>query len=167
MSATTLTQPEADSPASRRPRVRLIVFAMLVVGWAAWLAWLTLTTANPPVINRVQVLSSDLVLVGKWEDRAAGRLNVSRELKHGELTGIITIQAVPLVPKISGPDGEWIVPVRRIRTGYAVTSGKFANRPAGKQPAAAPEIDVKPQVYPATPDVFEQLAEVLPAAVPH
>lgn len=166
MSATAQTQPETDSPASRRPRVRLVVFSVIVAGWVAWLGWLTLTTANPPVINRVQVLASDLVLVGKWSDRQAGRFDVSRELKHGKVTGNITIQNVPAAPGTAAPDAEWVVPVRRTGDAYTVTAGQFANRPAGPQKGVAPEIDVKAQIYPATPNVFGQIAELLPAAKP-
>jgi hypothetical protein len=144
--------------------VRLIVIAALVVGWIGWLAWLTLNTANPPIVNRVQLLASDLVIVGRWEDRTAGRLRIVRELKHGELAGTITVERAPPPRGISDADAEWIVPVRRTRAGYAVTSGKFVNRPERAGGAAGDKIDIPPQIYPATKDILRQIEVLLPKA---
>lgn len=140
----------------------LAVGSVLVVVWIGFLAALTWTTANPPVANAVQIASSDLILVGHWKERAAGRFHVERELKSGQLRGEVLIEDVP---PFGPPDhAAWVIPVIRRGKKYSVTQGELINRPVNPQaqPNRPPwKVEVPAQCYPATADVLQQIDAVL------
>jgi|GEM_PF-3390944 len=167
MSTVLSTPPQTFAPASPS-RWLLIVFAVIVVVWVGLLSWLTLNTANPPVVNRVQILSSDLVLVGRWQDVAAGNFDVTRELKYGELTGVVTLLG-PKPATATPNEAEWVIPVRRTKNALSITEGKFINRPQQNDivpPGPEWRVAITPQIYPATASVFEQIDRILAAASP-
>jgi hypothetical protein len=172
MPSATLPAAKDAAVASAAPiagRRALASAAAVTLGWVLFLAVVTWRTANPPAINIVQILESDLVLVGSWQDRRAGRFEVLEELKHGGRTGLMTVAGAPCAK--SPAETTWVVPVRREGTSWKVTQGRFANRPLeahARDPDAPPPwiVQVEPQCYPATDDVLRQIRMLLerPAA---
>ena len=146
-------------------QMSLWLAAFFVAAWVICLASLTWSTANPPVVNRVQVQSSRLVLLGHWTEQAAGQFHVERELVHGRLTGPVTIQGLPKggLPRTV----NWIIPVTPIGTVYTITSGQFeleATNVLGQKISWT--VNVQPWCYPATDDVEHQVAEILHTPTP-
>lgn len=141
--------------------------AGLTVLWVLFLAVITWRTANPPVVNGVQVQVSDRILVGRWENRADGRFEVTQELKRGDPLGVVTVTGVP--DRGTPTNDLWVIPVLKFGGTYSVTHGQFVNHPWRRLPAADAqewEVRVNPQCYPATDDVLEQINAVLSAARP-
>jgi hypothetical protein len=145
-------------------RGRWFPFAIVIIAvWIAFLAVLTWRTANPPVVNDVQILESDEIFVGSWKDQAEGRFDVADELRHGQIHGLVTITGVPQrgAPK----SDRWVIPVTRRGGTYAVTQGIF---PPGRDPLAKPgdrplpPVHVEPLCYPATEAVLAQIRRLLP-----
>lgn len=156
-----------DSPPPTRLGHWLWVAAGLTIVWVTFLALITVQTANPPVVNVVQIQNSDFVLVGRWTDRAHGRFEVTQELKRGEQFGVITVTGVP---ERGMPTTEtWVIPVVKFVGTYDVTKGPFINRPR-QLPKDSQErewlVQVHPQCYPATDDVLEQIKAALASARP-
>lgn len=158
--ATSGPAPVAVEPSVRSPW--LLLSAGIVALWIVCLAALTWRTANPAVINQVQISSADLIFVGRWADRKAGRFEVERELKRQQLQGEVIIEgALPHGPPTSE---SWVIPVTVHREKYAVTQGVFINHP--RQPAIAEKlppwkVEVAPLCYPATEDILRQIDAAL------
>lgn len=163
MSAPPLPSATSDSvpPPAPVPRsIWLMAAAVLVIVWIGFLAGLTVVTANPPVVNPLQIASSDLVLVGRWKNRTAGQFEVERELKLGQLQGPVVVEDLP----VSGPptNEAWVVPVVKLGKNYAVTHGQFMNAPAQPQANQHPwPVKLPVQCYPATADVLQQIESML------
>ena len=139
--------------------VWLRIAAAATVAWVCALAAITWMTANPPVINLLQLQHSDLVLVGTWENRAEGRFLVERELKHGRLKGPVKIVGLPDRGLPTTP--AWVIPVTKLGDTWAVTRGEFpilVRPPAKDARPQVVEVNVDPQCYPATNDVLGQIA---------
>ncbi len=171
MSATPLPAASENPPAPNVPPpgslAKFRVAASLTLAWVLFLAGLTWRTANPPVVNRVQIRNSEYILVGRWENRQEGRLEVVQELKRGVSLGVVTVTGLPErgLPAAK----SWVIPVTRFGGAYSVTHGQFLNSPRQPQPdGKIPhwQIDVPPQCYPATDDVLEQILAVLAAPIP-
>lgn len=171
MSASSL--PAAPAPLSsleHPPRVSTTKFWLwLAVGivstWVLFLAVMTFRMASPAVVNAVQIVESDLILVGRWDRDSENRFDVERELKHGQLRGPVNVLGLP---EKGMPTGEaWVIPVTKIGDAYSVTQGTF---PLRRQPDAPPDaklpfqrVDVSPQCYPVTDDVLRQIERILAA----
>lgn len=147
-----------------RDRSKLWLSALVAAVWVLFLATITWRTANPPVVNVVQISESDLIFVGRWEDRAAGRFHIERELKHGQFQGAVNVLGLP---DRGLPRGEtWVIPVTKVGDAYSVTQGVFTTGPLPLDPqgnAAVWKVHVPPQCYPATDDVLNQVQRALAA----
>lgn len=157
------TSSPTQTPVSVMRSAWIVASGMLLLGWIGFLAVLTVATANPPVVNALQIAASDLVFVGHWKNRATGEFQVERELKQGQLQGTVIVEDVPKVGPLERD--AWVVPVVKLGKRYAVTHGEFTNRPALPRPDQQPwPVKLEPQCYPATNDVLEQIDAVLKRA---
>jgi hypothetical protein len=160
----TTSGPAAQS--EPRPPRRSAVVAIVAVAlvWAGCLAALAVRSANPVVVNRVQVWHADSLVLGVWDAKAA-RLTVERTWKSPVPADSIAIGTMPQ----QHPSGRIIVPVTRLSSQqYEVTQGRLWNPP--ERPAASTEkpveSDVQPLVYPATDDVIRQIEALLSSGQP-
>lgn len=165
MSASLQPDVSSDAAASSQPvccaRIGFWLVSALVAGWILVLSLLTFWTANPPVLNRVQLTQSDAVFVGRWVDEATGRFEVTQELKHGQPVGIITVSRVPKL-RMHASD-RWVIPVTKLGDVYSVTQGTFVARVFDPQTNGEGyvKIQVVAQCYPATDEVLAQVQTIL------
>ncbi len=59
------TESASTNSADRKRPVLLLAVAVLFVGWIGYLAYLALTTRNPIVLSRPQLLAADVVVLGR------------------------------------------------------------------------------------------------------
>lgn len=159
--------PRPDEAPVAGAGVRWIIFAA-AFAWILALSALTLATANPVVVNRVQSLSADLIAIGDWSTRPPQRFTVTATLKGPVPKEPLQIDGWPATVR---QHGTMIIPLTISPTGrYEVTQGRLFNPPFGTAPAGQElfpiESDVRPSVYPDTPAVREQFAKLLNRAAP-
>ena len=124
----------------------------LALAWWVTLAALCLFTANPPLVNYLQLSRSHYVVTAQVDDPASGQITVTRDwgLRPEWLpplqTGSLKIANWEKVIGRKGP-GEYLVPLTFQAQTYQVT-------------AVAPG-EIKPQIYPATRASEEQLRRIL------
>ncbi len=139
------------------------VIWLLGAVWVVLLAALLTLTANPLVVNRTQILNADTVVVATWTVPGKS-LTIDRVLKG-------TSPSQPLAapdewPVTAPKTGQQVLPLSRTeRQGWRITSGELPNPQSGKnfdptRPPAYPS-KVRPSVYPATPDVEQQIEQLL------
>lgn len=136
--------------------------ATVAGAWCGVLALLTWYSANPVVVNPLQIQRSDLVVQGRWTDAAARTLRVECAWKAAAPGETITVKGVPgRVPL----EGSLIVPLTRTADGsWMVTQGILENPSAHPDRVPSQRSEVQPALYPATESVLEQLNALLPAA---
>ncbi len=156
--------PVSDNIPSARSRARLVLFAILAAIWIIFLAGLTWRTANPPLVNRAQILASDRLLVGHWLDVKSGRFQVHKELKQGDLTGEVIVENSWIIQKKISADQEFVVPVRTRKDSYVLTAGDFRIEKSSPASPDLPAGRIQPQVYRATPEILEQIEQLLKTA---
>jgi hypothetical protein len=114
----------------RPSRVRLVVCALLFLGWISWLVYLSATTTRPVVLSRPQFLAADLYVIADLEQGFEPRL-------RSELPGLLAAAPAPGFPAA--------VPWAALRLS--------ANPPQPAEPrkvnAPAPEIRIREVVWPA------------------
>ncbi|WP_437205714.1 hypothetical protein [Planctomicrobium sp. SH664] len=69
--------PAASGQSSFKSR-SLLIASGLIVGWLTFLAWVTLTTANPVTINREQMSRATLIIQGRVEDLSKGTVSLQK-----------------------------------------------------------------------------------------
>jgi hypothetical protein len=118
--------------------------------WMVWMMFLVVlaaTTANPVVLNQLQIRRSSLIVSAQLVDPAGGRLTV-KKIWHGEPTAA-EIRVANLRDIDQAHAGKLcIVPLMR-------TSG------AEYFIGAVPEAPERPVVYRETPEAIEQLKQIL------
>jgi len=157
-SPTVTARATAFSPT--RPILFRIIFCLVII-WVAGLATLTVRTANPWIVNEVQIERSDAVFVGRWIDRLQGRFEAADDLLHRLPPGAVTITGLPTrgLPKTD----EWVIPVRKSGEGFVVTQGGFSyvpRDPAGHVAPQPVEGEIAPQCLPAIPEVLQQIEQL-------
>jgi hypothetical protein len=120
---------------------RRAALALIAVAWCAALAWLALATANPVTLNRRQILEADVVITARIEDRAAGKCRVVQHWKGTPVPDELVVSGLKETA-VHG-DGEWILPLQKVRGGYEVLASALPSRAR--------------LVYPATDEAMEQL----------
>ncbi len=146
-----------ESAAAAR-RGRGLIFAIALI-WIATLWGLMAVSANPVIVNRVQILSSPLIVSGTRDPAKPSVLIVDRVWKGDKPGARIVVQDWPAVC----PTGKLIVPLQFARQGhgFSVTHGEWPNPPASGKPIDDPKdvvvAIVQPQVYPETDEVIHQL----------
>lgn len=147
------------SPGGRGP---VVAIAAGGLAWVGVLAWLVLQSANPVVVNRVQIRHADVIVQGTWDAHPSPpQLTVERTWKG-------TLEAKTI--RVRQPEGvnvsrRVIVPLTRISPDlYEVTQGELTNPPElhplppGIEPVTSV---VRPEVYPSTDDVARQIEALL------
>lgn len=127
--------------------------------WIATLWGLMAVSANPIIVNRVQILSAPLIVSGTRDPVKPSVLIIERVWKGEKPADRIVVQNWPAVC----PTGKLVVPLQFVPkgNGFSVTHGEWPNPPATGQPVNDPRDVVisviQPQVYPETDDVIRQL----------
>jgi hypothetical protein len=124
-----------------------------------------LTSANPVVVNRLQVQSAQVIVQGTWLPGHPPQLAVERTWKLPLNVPHITVREAPGVSAV----GRAIVPLTRVGPNlYEITQGDLPTIPERQAVESLPEAarlaQVRPYVYPATPEVVQQIEALLPAA---
>jgi hypothetical protein len=151
------------APVRRGPVVAIAIIGLAWVGLLAWFvfAWFVLQSANPVVVNRVQVQHADVIVQGLWQADSPPRLTVERTWKAKLDAQSVRVRQ----PEGISPSGRVIVPLTRISPDlYEVTHGELANLPEhGLPPQDAETVIslVRPQAYPDTGDVIRQIEALL------
>jgi hypothetical protein len=135
--------PPAVPPTAGR-RAFLIVVSVVFSLWVALLAWLTATSANPPLLNPVQLSRARHIVEVEVEDRAAGTCRVVRSWTPGDLPGTITV--VNLADAAARTGGQYVLPL---------VSDPLD--PKAYRIVDDPEHDMPPYIYPAGPEITRQL----------
>jgi len=84
----------------------------LAAVWMASLTILAATTANPIVVNSLQVARAEIVVSGTVSDVASERLRVQREWKQGKRLAEITVRGLSQLPV--EPGNTYILPLSRV-----------------------------------------------------
>ena len=153
--------PELHSPRiTSRPAASLLWLGIMIVsGWIAFIAFLTWTSSNPVTLNQLQVLQSDLVVIGQ--------VPVNTQSSQP----VYVIEPVPNEP--------WPIPDRKSihvanLPGTAALPGRvylfpLTREETGRRDSGIPRFlvtpshlpDGDPLVYPDSPQVRKRLAELL------
>jgi hypothetical protein len=141
--------PPAPSVAAENPppsRAPAQIGWGLALAWIAVLATLAITAANPVIVNRKQILGADLVVTARVVDRDAGECKVEKQWTPGPPVDAIIVTNLN---ETRAEQGVTFVLALEYRAG-----GSFAVIPA--PPSGGPLL-----IYPATPDVVTQVANIL------
>jgi hypothetical protein len=142
-------------------QVRAALAAMIL--WAAAMLYLVLTSANPPIVSRPQVLSADAVVEGVLE------VGVSTLLKPDVVTWSRRPLELSDLPKdgilVTDQKASWMKSgARAIAPIAEVAPGRFHVQPIPfevESPRWGPETGPAP-IYPATNVVKRQLEPLMP-----
>lgn len=139
-----------------------MIFA-LGFAWVATLWGLMSVSANPVILNRVQILSSPLIVSGTRDPAKPAVLIIERVWKGDKPAERVLVHDWPAVC----PTGKLVVPLqfRENGSGFSVTHGEWPNPPAAGKPVDDPAqvvvSIVQPQVYPETEEVLRQLQSLV------
>ncbi|MBL8851510.1 MAG: hypothetical protein JNG89_17635 [Planctomycetaceae bacterium] len=136
-----------DSPAAS-PSVSVAAhtaIAIIAIAWCAALTWLVLATANPVTLNRRQILDADAVVTAQLVDPATGTCRIVRQWNGPMLPNEIVVAYLDETAVRAG--GDWILPLVKIGDQPEVLASSLRSHARF--------------VYPATPEVLEQLDAIL------
>ena len=140
---------------------RGVVFAA-GLAWVLVLVGLVSTSSNPVIVNRTQILSSSVIVVGYRDPTNADELVISRVILGAVPDERLVVHGWPDLC----PTGEIVVPLMRIpNEGLTVTQGELPNPPQKVGTEAAIAV-VRPLVYPATQAVFDQIDSLVAVPAP-
>lgn len=131
--------------------------------WIATLWGLMIASANPVVVNRVQILSSSLIVSGTRDPAKPAVLIIDRVWKGAKPADRIVVRDWPAIC----PSGKIVVPLQFARQGdgFSVTHGEWPNLPAAGKPIVDPQdvvvSNLQPLVYPDTEEVRQQLQDLV------
>jgi hypothetical protein len=109
------------------------------------LATLAITAANPVIVNRKQVLKADLVVTARVINRDSGECTIEKQWTPGPPVDAITVANLKETRAVQG--ASFILALEyRAGGSYAVIPAPLSGAPL--------------LVYPATPDVVSQVAEL-------
>jgi hypothetical protein len=152
--------PAAASQTASRGLLGMVIGAVII--WIGFLSVLTARTANPWIVNEIQIERSDAVLLGHWVNRRTGEFAVVKDLLHRQSPGTVTVTGLP---ERGLPAAEsWVIPVTKLGSSYEVTQGHFRYHPIDPVHGVSPqplEGTIAPQCYPETPDILQQIEQVL------
>jgi hypothetical protein len=142
----------------------------LFAGWIGLLIYLALTTRNPVILSRPQVLASTLDIVGQVTDPSTLKVKVLEVLwpedQKGKLEGkIIDVVNLPeCVRQVSDEElrkktESWTEPGPYILPLVADGKGGYLVARAPRSPGFEPT-RFKPHIYPKTKEALDQLAEI-------
>jgi hypothetical protein len=139
-------QPCGPTPVVQTPRRGLLAAAVTLFGlWCAALAILTVTTANPPVLNGRQLAQARALVTVVVEDVAAGSCRVRERWSPGEIPDRLRVTNLSATGAVAGR--EYILP---LRADPVAEDGAF-------RVVELPLRGLPPLIYPRTPEVERQL----------
>ena len=123
--------------------------------WIAALVGLAFSTANKPMLNRVQIEQADLIVTAKVMDVQQGTVTIEKTWKPTQADEPITVRDLTKTKARSG--STYILPLTSIGGDtYEIT------RPALRRNRDTDsEQQRPPRIYKATNDALEQLREML------
>jgi hypothetical protein len=157
MSATRFRKPavrQPEAPPGGAPRAHsistsrwLALAALLAVGWSAALFLMDLTTANPRLVSRDQILASDAVIIGRIARPGEAMVKVERvffgDLAEGDELRVVNLSEIPAMA-----DGEGhVLPLSAFRNDFAVTTLDGQKAP--------------PLVYDRSPETIDAVKAIL------
>lgn len=138
----------------------LYIAGSMLLGWIAILACMAAFTANPVVVNQLQISLSDAVVT----------VEASSGSEHGQRTFQVVKswkgeapEPFPELPQLSNfpVKTRLIVPLQKTEAGWKVTQGpaSWADVPWAEQFFRLPPVttELKPLVYAESPEVLQQL----------
>jgi hypothetical protein len=125
---------------SRRSFRSLVLALCLAIAWYGVLIATAVSTANPVVVNRVQIESSVLVVAGAVSD--SGDVHVERVFR-----GVLPEKPLKVTLPADMPSGRYILPLSRLAGRFEITPSRTS-------------IDLR-RVYPVNDDVVNQLQRLL------
>jgi hypothetical protein len=140
------------------PRIRLIVAAVLFLGWMAWLGYAALTKSRGPVVSRAQAAAATDAVEVRIRPGAPGEpevVEIVRPLKGGLAKGA-KVEVLNL-GEAEGFDGEGDYLLLLVKDRHS-----DLYRVVGQQRSPGYETTGKPRVYPWSPDVEEQAKALFP-----
>ena len=147
----TPAEPEPAGVAPQRPTAnqrpsRMLIPAITFATWMLALVGLTLTSANPITLNRLQILDADLIVEATLVDPRSGEFRIHDSWPKTVVEQTVT---VPEAMQASAEKGRsYLLPLN------VVDDGSFEVAPA------PPPID-RPLIYPATTESRKQLIAIL------
>lgn len=145
-----------SAAAARRGRWTIFTIGF---AWIATLWGLMAVSANPVIVNRVQILSSPLIVTGTRDPKKPSVLVIERVWKGEKPADRLVVHDWPAVC----PTGKLVVPLQFAANGngFSVTHGEWPNPPAAGKPINDPKdvvvSIVQPLVYPETDEVIQQV----------
>src|SRR5262245_1750020 len=141
-------------------RIRLVVTAVLFLGWIGWLAYLAATTTRPVVLSRPQFLVSTLDVIAQVEgDHPALTVTVvevhwppGQEDWKGK---VITVINLPACEGWHGPD-TYILPL--VKDGERFQVASLPTTPGYGSSAGA--LPPRERIYPLTAETRRQLDSI-------
>jgi hypothetical protein len=148
----------------KRRWILLILAVALAAAWTLWLGYQALTTADPIVVSRPQIMAAPVVVVAELDEPGSEPrpARVTKIYRGEDVLGVadggqpqdlkIAVQGLKAVAA-----GSYILPLRE-----AGPKGEFEVMPPPSSPgfAGRPRSE-KPAIYPATPSTELQVREVL------
>lgn len=131
----------------------MIVAGGLFVLWVAALAFLTVTTANPPQINLAQLARARHIVTARVDDTASGKVTVTRWWTPAGPENTLTIANLSETPAVAGE--SYLLPLRN----HPIERGRY-------QVVSDLERDLPPYIYPAVPEIERQLQAWLTPSAP-
>ena len=150
--------PLADDPEALssiwRYRVLKLVIA-LAITWFGCIVFLALTSANPIVVSRPEILQSQVVVSAAIPDAESETITVERvfsgDVKANEKLTVLQIHDAPAVQHArtmkQPADQLYIFPLTRFGRFYRITT--------------LPNQVAAPLIYPATPEAIDQVKQAL------
>jgi hypothetical protein len=146
----------------QRRRLFLILAAVLAVAWTAWLGYQALTTADPIVVSRPQVMAAPVVVVAELTEPAADprTARVTRIYRGDDVLGAKENKPKALTIQVRGlqgvASGLYILALRES------AMGEFEVMPLPLSPGFRDILrGNKPPIYPATKSTELQVREAL------
>jgi hypothetical protein len=144
----------AEAPQGAAPRAHsaaksrwLAAAALLAVAWSAALFLMDLSTANPRLVSRDQILAADAVIIGRIARPGEKLVKVERvflgDLAEGDELRVVNLSEVPAMA-----DGEGhVMPLSAFRNDFAVTTLDGQKAP--------------PLVYDRSPETVDEVKAIL------
>lgn len=143
----------------RTSRLRLIIAAVLFVGWMSWLGYASLSKSRAPVVSRARAASASHAIEARLTPGSDGMsqstATVVRSVKGGLHPGSeIEVANLPDAVGFEG-EGNYLLLLSK-----GTSSKEF--RVVGQQRSPGYEISAKPEIYRWSPDVELQATILFP-----
>ncbi len=136
----------SDGAAVTKRKTSTPLLAALLFGsvWLGALLWMTLTYANPVTLNRHQILNSNFVARGRFDEKLRNFKVIETWPKGALKEDSLRFRNITELSPESGQ--EFLIPVVRMEQAYYATASRMKGRPL---------------IYPVNKESLEQLQAIL------